>query len=89
MGLYLTANSNVSIERFEVVTLDADRSAAGSPSIKNVPVSHALCALHPVVLHLHGLVYAVVSLDLRSTFLDSSVKQAMSFAYCRVSRFTT
>jgi hypothetical protein len=88
VGLYLTANSNVSIERSKVLTLDADRNSAGSPSIIDMSVSHAICTLQPDVPRLHTLINVGIILDWRSTLLGS-VKQAMSSAYYLVSRYTT
>ena len=85
MGLYLTANSSVSIEKLKVFTLDADRNAAGCPSINDMSVSHSICTLQPDVPRLHTLVNVEVSLDWRSMLLDFDI-QAVSSAY---SRFTT
>ena len=88
MGLYLTANSNVSIEKFKVLTLDSDRSAAGGPSIIDLSVSHAICTLQPDVPRLRTFINAGIIVDLGAMLLDS-VEQAMSSAYYRISRFTT
>jgi hypothetical protein len=63
VGLYLAANSSVFIEKLKMLTLDADRNVAGSPSINDMSISHAICTLHPDVPCLHAVVSVVISLD--------------------------
>jgi hypothetical protein len=46
-----------------MLTLDADRNVAGSPSINDMSISHAICTLHPDVPCLHAVVSVVISLD--------------------------
>jgi hypothetical protein len=62
-----------------VLTLDADRNAACSPSINEMPVSHAICTLQPDVHRLHALVRVGFDMDWKSTLPDS-VEQAMGSA---------